>query len=117
MIFKIDGLDFGKYISALKVGYETLVSDTSGRNASGDMVIDITNRKTKLYATFIPLDGEEMAMLMNTLEGYVLEVQYEDPYKGLTTITTYTNTPEPEYYTKQPTRTLFKPLSVNFIEL
>lgn len=31
----------------LKVGYETLVSDSSGRNAAGDTVIDVINKKVK----------------------------------------------------------------------
>ena len=48
-IFKINNVDFSDLVSGLKVGYETLVSDKSGRNANGDTVIDIINTKRKLY--------------------------------------------------------------------
>ena len=43
--FKINNTDFSHLVSSLKVGYETLVSDNSGRNAAGNTVIDIINRK------------------------------------------------------------------------
>ena len=47
--FKVDNTDFSDLISGLKVGYETLVSDKSGRNAAGDNVVDVINRKIKIY--------------------------------------------------------------------
>ena len=41
----INGVDVSDLVKGLKVGYETLVSDDSGRNAAGDTVLDIVNRK------------------------------------------------------------------------
>ena len=47
MYFMINGEDFSHLVSGLKIGYETLVSDNSGRNAAGDTVIDVVNKKYK----------------------------------------------------------------------
>ena len=48
MYFKINNTDFSSLVSGLKVGFETLVSDNSGRNAAGNTVIDIVARKAKV---------------------------------------------------------------------
>jgi hypothetical protein len=100
------------------VGYETLVSDNSGRNAAGDTVIDVINRKYKIYTTLRHTTGEEMESFLKAIEDYVVEVSFLDPKsKRLTSITAYTGTPEPDYYTIQPELTIYKPLNLNFIEL
>lgn len=114
----INGTDVSSYVKGLKVGYETLVSSDSGRNANGDTVIDIINRKAKVYVTFRPLEREEMANLMNAIDAYVIPVAYLDSKTNtLKTITCYTGTPEPEYYFIHNDRILFKEMSLNFIEL
>lgn len=117
MYFKINDTDFSHLVSGLKVGYETLVSDNSGRNANGDTVIDVINRKKKLYITFRHTTNEEMADLLGAINDYVVSVSFLNPQtKALSTITAYTGTPEPEYYTISD-RTIYKPMSLNFIEL
>lgn len=118
MYFKINDVDFSKMVSGLKVGYETLVSDNSGRNAAGDTVIDVINKKIKLYVTFRHTTGEEMEEILNAISGYQVNASFLNPTTGtLTTISAYTGTPEPEYYTIQQTHTIYKPMSLNFIEL
>lgn len=118
MYFKINGNDFSGLVSGLKVGYETLVSDNSGRNAAGDTVLDVINNKIKVYVTLRHTTDEEMDSFLAAIKDYVVEISFLNPKtKGLTTITTYTSTPEPEYYTIQPTRVIYKPMSLNFIEL
>ena len=49
MYFKINDIDFSHLVSGMRVGYETLVSENSGRNAAGDTVIDVINKKIKIY--------------------------------------------------------------------
>lgn len=116
--FKINNKDFSDLVSGLKVGYETLVSDNSGRNAAGDTVIDIINRKTKVYITLRHTMESEMRDFLNAIKDYVVDITYLNPEtKTLTTITTYTGTPEPEYYTIQTNNTIYKPMAINFIEL
>lgn len=115
---KIGDKDFSSLVSGLKVGFETLVSDNSGRNASGNTVIDIVNEKVKLYLNLRHTTEEEMNSFLAAIQSYVFNVSFRNPRSGeLTTIQAYTGTPEPEYYTIQDGFVLYKPLSINFIEL
>jgi hypothetical protein len=117
MIFKINDKDFSNLVSGLKIGYEVLVGENSGRNANGDTVIDIVNRKRKIYVTLRHTTNAEMAAFLAAVEGYIVTVTYLDAKTNtLKTARTYIGTPEPEYYTITD-RTLYKPLSLNFIEL
>lgn len=115
---KINGSDFSSLVSGLKVGFETLVSDNSGRNAAGDTVIDVINHKVKLYASFRHTTDAEMKSFLGAIQDYVVTVEYRNPKTGaLSTITAYTGTPEPEYYTIQSDMVIYKPMELNFIEL
>ena len=118
MYFKINDIDFSSYVSSLKVGYEVLVSDNSGRNAAGDTVIDIVNRKYKIYVGFRHTTGDEMKSLLDAIKDYVVSVGFRNPKNGdITTISAYIGTPEPDYYTIQGNTVIYKPLNLNFIEL
>lgn len=118
MYFAIDGQDYSDLVSGMKVGYETLVSEDSGRNAAGDTVLDIVNRKIKLYINLRHTTGAEMSEFLSAIENFICEVSFMNPLTGdIETILAYTGTPEPEYYTLQPTITIFKPLEINFIQL
>lgn len=115
---KVNGTDFSHLVSGLKVGYETLVSDKSGRNAAGNTVIDVINRKVKLYVTLRHTTKSEMNSFLAAIKDYVVNVTFLNPEtNAFTTINAYTGTPEPEYYTIQPTHTIYKPMNLNFIEL
>lgn len=115
----LNGTDVSHLVKNMRVGYETLVADNSGRNANGDTVLDIVNKKVKLYITFRPMDSSEMASLLNAIEPYVISVSYRDSRQNATkTITCYTGTPEPDYYWILPDgRTLYRDMSLNFIEM
>ena len=115
---KINGKDFSDMISGLKIGYETLVADNSGRNAAGDTVLDVINRKVKVYTTLRHTTDAEMQSFLNAIADYVVTVEYRDSKtNSLKSITAYTGTPEPEYYTIQSKTVIYKPMSLNFIEL
>lgn len=115
-ILKINGFDASGLVSGLKVGYETLVSDTSGRNANGDTVIDVINMKRKIYVNFRAMKFSEMQELLGAIAPYVVEVEYLDPRdNSMKKANTYTGTPEPEYY--NVSKTIFKAMNLNFIEL
>ena len=114
----INGYDATHLVKGLKIGYETLVSEDSGRNAAGNTVIDIVNRKVKLYVNFRPMDESDMSALLSSISNYVVNVSYLDSKtNAMKTITCYTGTPEPEYYTMAGGRVLYKEFSFNFIEL
>ena len=115
---KINNIDFSHIVSGLKIGFETLVSDKSGRNAAGDTTIDIINRKAKVYVNLRHTTEEEMRAFLAAIADYVVSITYLNPKTNqLATITAYTGTPEPEYYTIQTNHTLYKPMAINFIEL
>lgn len=112
----INGTDVSYLVAGLKVGYETLVSEDSGRNAAGDTVLDIINKKIKLYVSFRPMFTSDMNKLLGAIEPYVVSVSFVNPKTNtLKTITTYTGTPEPEYYSAS--MGLYKAFNLNFIEL
>lgn len=116
VIFKINDVDFSDLVTGLKVGYETLVSDSSGRNANGDTVLDVINMKVKVYVTLRHTTFEEMQRFLAAIAPYQVTVKYLDPRdNSLHSISAYTGTPEPEYY--NVSKTIFNPLSLNFIEL
>lgn len=115
--FKINSNDFSDLVSGLRVGYETLVSGNSGRNANGDTVLDVINRKIKLQVNFRYMTSAEMTRFLDAIKDYVITVSFLDPKtQAMTDIVAYTGTPEPEYYTAS-NRTIFKPMNLNFIEL
>ena len=117
MYLTINGNDFSYIVSGLKIGYEVLVSEESGRNANGDTVIDIVNRKRKVYVTIRHTTDSEMKALLNAVEGYIVTVQFRDAKSNtLKSMTAYISTPEPEYYTISD-KTIYKPMNLNFIEL
>ena len=114
----LNGTDVTHLVKGLKIGYETLVSEDSGRNAKGDTVIDVVNRKVKVYASFRPMNGSEMVSLLSAIEPYVISVQYLDSKtNALKTIQCYHGTPEPEYYWTLKNQVLYKAFDLNFIEL
>lgn len=114
----INGTDISDLVQGMKVGYETLVADGSGRNANGDTVLDIINKKVKVYVTFRPMDESDMMKLMGAIESYVVPVRFLDSKTNtLKTINCYTGTPEPEYYWIHGGNVLYKSFQLNFIEL
>lgn len=114
----INGTDVSHLVQGLRVGYETLVSEDSGRNAAGDTVLDIINRKVKLYVTFRPMDSSDMASLLSAMSPYVINVSYRDPKTNSSgTINCYHGTPEPEYYWILNDQVLYKAFQVNYIEM
>ena len=114
----INGVDMSDLVKSLKVGYETLVSESSGRNANGDTVLDIINQKTKLQVGFRPMNDSEMAKLLNAVDEYIVSVSYRDSKTNSNkTITCYTGTPEPEYYCILNNKVFYKEMNLNFIEL
>lgn len=114
----INNKDFSSLVSGMKVGYETLVSDNSGRNAAGNIFLDVINRKTKIYLTLRHTTDVEMKGFLEAIKSYSVTVTYLNPEtKTLTTINAYTGTPEPEYYCIHTDGAIYKPLSINLIEL
>ena len=115
---KVNNTDISHLVKGLKIGYETLVADGSGRNANGDTVLDVINKKVKVYATFRPMNGNEMVELLQAISDYVVNVSFRDSRtNSITTVECYTGTPEPDYYWIRGNDVLYKEFSLNFIEM
>ena len=78
-IFKVGNKDFSDLVSGLKVGYETLVSDSSGRNANGETVIDVINMKRTIYVSLRHTTIAEMTSFLSAIDPYQVTVTYLDP--------------------------------------
>ena len=114
----INNVDVLDLVKSMKVGYETLVSDNSGRNANGDTVIDVINKKVKLEITFRPMESDDMASQLAPIESHVFDVTQRDVKTNSNkTLTCYTGAPGPEYYLIHDNRVLYKEMSLNFIQL
>jgi len=115
---KINDTDISHLVKGLKIGYETLVAEGSGRNANGDTVLDIINTKVKVYVTFRPMTGDEMVEFLTLIRDYVVNVSFLDSKTNtLSTAQCYTGTPEPDYYWIHGDQVLYKEFALNFIEL
>lgn len=118
--FKIGTTNFSSLVAkgGLKVDYETLVADTSGRNAQGDMTIDVINHKYKVGVTFIPCTPAQVASIMGAIANYVISIQFMNPKtNAMETISAYTSTPSITWNTLADGIARTSPFTINFIQL
>lgn len=116
--FKIGNTDYSDKIQEIKIDYETLLSEDSGRNAAGDNVVDIINHKWKINLVFCPMTATEMRSLFTAIQNYVVTVHFISPKnQTLTSISAYHSTPGPEYLLLKGNSIFYKGLSLNFIEM
>ena len=117
--FKIGNTDFSNLVSSLKCGFEVLLSEDSGRNASGDNVVDIVNRKDKIYITTRPMNEDEMASFLTAVQPFVVYISYMNPRTKTikSNVRYYIAQTEPEFYSIQNGKVLYKPTQINFIEM
>lgn len=76
--FKIGSLTFTA--QSLKIGYESLTSDDSGRTADGTMSITWVYRNLpKLEISMPPMSAVELSNLLELVQGQVYYITYYDP--------------------------------------
>lgn len=118
MHIKIGNADISDIIPSIKVTYTTMLSEDSGRNARGDNVVDVINRKIKISGVTPPLNQSQMSALLTAIKPYVIDVSYLDPETGaMKSITAYTSAPVPEYICASDGSALYKPMELSFIEM
>ena len=101
------------------VGYQTIDSDSSGRNASGNMVRDIISEKVKLDCQWGPLSDAEISSILSKVSGSFFSVTYPDAKTGgLATKTFYVgDRTAPSYSWNDLFQSAkWSGLSMNFIE-
>ena len=118
-IFKIGTTDFSDCVAGLKVSYETLVSDESGRNANGDMTIDVVNTKVKVSVSFRSMTAVEAQSFLAAVNDYVINITFIDPKSNqAVTKQVYIGSPALEYlWIWENNNVRLKNFSLNFIEL
>lgn len=104
---------------SFSVGLQTIDSDTSGRNASGNMVRDIITEKVKLECEWGPLSDSETSFILKKVKSAFFAVTYPDPeVGGMVTKTFYVgDRSTPSYSWNDKFKEMkWEGLSMNFIE-
>lgn len=100
-------------------GLQTIDSDSSGRNAKGNMVRDVITEKVKLECTWGPLSMAEIASILSRVDASFFSVTYPDAKTGgMTTKTFYVgDRSAPSYSWNDAFKAIeWSGLSMNFIE-
>ena len=115
--FKIDGVDYSKYVSGLIIRKAT--NYNSQTNAAGDTVVDYINTKREIEVKIIPLEAADMAIILNAVEPFNVSVSFRNPLTNEIEENVNCIIPENEveYYTIQVNKVLYNEMSLTFTEL
>lgn len=115
--FKVGENDYSQFVNSLHisddVNYDALI------NAAGDTVVDYINRKRTFDVGIIPLDPEAMEQLQTDVAAFHVQVSFRNPKtnqleEGVDCIVPNMSV---DYYTIQKNRVLYKPFTLQFVEL
>lgn len=115
--FKINGKDFSKYVSALRV--ERKAKYNAQTNAAGNTVVDYITSKRDIEVEIIPLDSDTMVAIQNELFRFNVYVSFRNPYTGALeeNVSCIIPDDEVEYYTIRADKVQFKAMTVKFSEI
>lgn len=114
--FKINNIDYSKYVNALKIDKKKVY--TSQTNASGNSVVDYINTKREIEVGIIPLNPDVMQSLQNAINTIEVVITVLNPKtNALEDINCIIPDDSVEYYTIQADKTLFNTFKLKFIEL
>jgi hypothetical protein len=115
--FKIGNNDYSMFTSELKP--ITTHNYNAQTNAAGNTVVDYINKKRTIQVTIIPLNEDLMSQLLKDINAFNVSISFLNPQtKQLETgVNCIIPQNEPEYYTIQTGKTMFKALSLVFEEL
>ena len=114
--FKIGEKDFSAYVSGLKV--KKSVTYNAQTNAAGNSVVDYVNSKRTIEVTIIPVDEKVMLSLLVALDAFNVSISFLNPHtNAIETANCIIPENEKEYYTIRTDKTMFKAMTLTFIEL
>jgi hypothetical protein len=115
--FKIDGVDFSQYVSALKI--DKKANYNSQTNAAGNTVVDFINTKRIIEVEIIPLAEIEAATILDAIEVFNVELDFRNPTTQQLELAVNCIIPENniEYYTIQQNNVMLKGFTLSFVEL
>lgn len=100
----------------IKLSINDIDSDSTGRNANGDLMRDRVATKRKLEIEWGPLRQSEISKILNQTSGVFFNVRYFDAKEGLITRTFYAGDRSSPAYTFQNGAIWWSGLSMNLIE-
>ena len=115
--FKINGIDYSKYVNQLKV--INVHNYNAQLNAAGDTVVDYINKKRTIEVGFIPLTDAAMTELQQDISGFNCLISYRDPHTNALVENMNCILPESEieYYTIQVNKVMYNTFTLTFTEL
>ena len=117
ILLKIGTTDLTSYINSYKIDYNVLTKG-DGRNAAGNAITNIINRKVKLSIGFIPMAESEMASILGLISTYEVSATFWDvKTQTQLTKTMLVNSPSPDFYSNSYQTGVFKDLSLNLVEV
>lgn len=104
MIFKINNVDFSKYVASggLKWQRNDIDSVSTSRTLDGLLHRGRVATKIRLDITCRPLTASELSTLLNAIYPEYVTVQYSDPMYGTVTKTMYSNNNPASYLFQRP---------------
>lgn len=115
--FKIDGTEFSP--KSLKVTYDSLASEKSGRSDDGVMHITwVRTHITKIEVVMPPISPAKTSSLLNKVQGKEYSITYHDPRTNAEkTIDVYTSNSEGDCYSGVLHNGLYQGVSFSAIEI
>lgn len=83
-MLKIGHRDISKYVINYSVNISDLDSDSSVRNAKGELMRDRISVKRKIDVSFQPLKTQEISFILNLVRDIFFDVSFIDPQVGRT---------------------------------
>ena len=115
--FKINGVDYSKCVNALNISKKANYSALT--NAAGNTVVDYINAKRVIEVGIIPLNGADLAKLLQAVEGFNVSLSFHNPLTNTIEEDVNCIIPETdiEYYTIQAGKNMVNAFSLTFTEL
>lgn len=115
--FKINDIDFSKYVSALKIGKAN--NYTSQINAAGNTVVEYINAKRTIEVTIIPLNEADASQLLNEVDKFAVRLSFRNPKTQALEENVNCIIPDDDisYMTIRADKTMLSQFTLQFIEL
>lgn len=114
--FKIDGVDFSKYVKNLNITKNAVYNAQT--NAAGNTVVDYINSKREIEVGIIPLNDTSMAELLTAVQNFEVYISFRNPVTNEIDMA-HCIIPDSnvEYYTIQVNKVMYNELTLTFVEL
>ena len=115
--FKINNIDYSKYVNKLNVTKTKIYNEQT--NANGNTVVDLINTKRIIEVGIIPLDAVAMAELQTAIDNFNVLVSFRNPLTNALEENVNCIIPENavEYYTIQNNKVLYNAFTIQIQEL